>query len=698
MSRSTSAVTRAHLRRTILPLLLLTLLAFFLRVWRLDKAPPGWRDDELINSLVISQKVLDGQWAVYYADASGHEALYHILNAAMLALFGPGVAGIRLLSAFLGALTVPLTFLVARRLFGRPVGFLAAALLAVSFWSLMYSRAGIRHISLPVFMLPTFYFFLRGLGIGRDRPGDEGFGQRRSGVINGDFLLAGLFMGLGFYTYFASRGIPLILLVFCVYLLLFQRNRLRGKWRGLALSVVLAVVLASPLLVTLARQPESEARVEELAVPLVAAREGDFSPLLDQVKQTLSMFHSYGDEEWLYNIPLRPVFGPAAAAFFWSGVAIAAWYAFRPLGRLLSRSRAQRPQTGASLNLEAAGAFTLIWWLGGISPAFVSVPAASLGHTIIAQSVTYILAALPLLVIGRFVRRRLAGRRNHMALRLAMFAVALLLLAIVAWRDLPDYFVNWPERGMTRFLYRADIRDLAGYLNENKAMSDFGVGGFLAGPWDRLALNIDLQDPAAARARWFNPERATLLATAGKAALVFRSDVPGPALDEPAYTPVDDVTVAGYSLYEVDEARLSGASGNSLVEPVCFQNGLCAQEALFDGSSHRLSITWQVEHSLDLPEQPLTSNPPPPNVYAGPRLLVFAQLLDQQGQFLVGDDGLWVDASTLWPGDRFRQSHYLAPPAEGAGYHVAFGLYDPLTGQRIATEDGRDHIELQVGP
>ena len=72
----------------------ITLVAFFLRVWRLNALPPGWRDDELINSLVISQKFLNGDWQVYYADASGHEALYHILNAGMLALFGPGAAGI----------------------------------------------------------------------------------------------------------------------------------------------------------------------------------------------------------------------------------------------------------------------------------------------------------------------------------------------------------------------------------------------------------------------------------------------------------------------------------------------------------------------------------------------------------------------------------------------------------------------------
>ena len=65
--------------------------------------------------------VLDGDWAVFYPDASGHESLYHVLNAGMMALFGPGVGGIRCLSVILGVLSVALTFLLARQLFGRPV-------------------------------------------------------------------------------------------------------------------------------------------------------------------------------------------------------------------------------------------------------------------------------------------------------------------------------------------------------------------------------------------------------------------------------------------------------------------------------------------------------------------------------------------------------------------------------------------------
>ena len=149
----------ALLRRPATWAVVVTLLAFGLRVVALANVPPGWRDDELIETLVISRNILGGDLRFYYPDASGHEALYHALNALFLAWFGPGALGIRLLSAFLGTLAVPLTYALARRLFSPAVGLTAAALLAVSFWGLMYSRVGIRHVTTPVLALAAFWFF-----------------------------------------------------------------------------------------------------------------------------------------------------------------------------------------------------------------------------------------------------------------------------------------------------------------------------------------------------------------------------------------------------------------------------------------------------------------------------------------------------------------------------------------------------------
>jgi 4-amino-4-deoxy-L-arabinose transferase-like glycosyltransferase len=654
----------------------ITLVAVILRFYGLESVPPGWRDDELINSLVISQKVLDGDLALYYPDASGHEALYHALNALMLGLFGPSVAGIRWLSAVLGTLAVPLTYLVGRRLFGSWTGLVAAAALAFSFWSLMYSRIGLRHILTTVLVLATFYFFLRGLNLGESSHRSD-----RSHLL--DFILAGTFMGLGFYTYFAGRGVPLILIAFCIFAFLFARQLIIKRWRGLLLMFGLGLLLAVPLLVTLAQQPESEARVAELAVPIVEARVGNFDPLLRHLDITLSMFHADGDDEWLYNIPHRPVFGPLGAAFFWAGVLIALGYTLPPLVRWLFRNRRLGEDFNSHSTLSAA--FLLLWWLAGISPGFISVPPASLGHTIMAQPAVFILAALPLWwLANHWFRER----------KIVPVTLGLLLIATIALRDLPAYFVEWPQRGMTRFLYRADIHEVASYLNKNPELEDFGITGLLAGPWDRVALAIDLDDkraPAAAP-RWYNPERALLLVPS----IGFGGfpTVQSPFADSLQFTAGED-GIGGYHLYQVADGRLP--SNQELVDPVCFTNGLCWAAAVYDVAPQRLELEWFVREPLDLPPMPLISNPPPPGVYSGSRLSVFAHLQDSEGRLIVGDDGLWVDPITLQPGDRFVQQHWLAALEGAVGKAAVFGLYDPYTGERILTLDGRDHIRLEIG-
>ena len=646
-----------------LTMLAVLLLAFGLRTWNLSDAPPGWRDDELINSLVISQKVLDGDWAVYYPDASGHEALYHALNAGMLGLFGANALGIRLLSAILGTLTVAVTFQVGRRLFNWQTGLIAATVLAVSFWSLMYSRIGLRHVTIPPLMGLAVLYFWQGIRQSASAS-SMGWPQLRP------FFQGSLFAALGIYTYFAARGAPLIFVAFTLFLAIVYGSLLRRCWPGILLFLGATAVLSMPLVYTLSQQPESEARVAELAVPIIEAQQGNLTVLIDYIRITLSMFHATGDPEWLYNIPDRPVFVGGLSALFWLGVLVAAGLAIR----LLLARFGQRPLTPQARWWGLSGGFLFAWWLAGISPGFISVPPASLGHVILSLTPTYLLLALP---IGWLLAHRPRWSKT------AVFVSLLLLTTAAAWRDLPDYFQTWPERGMVRFLYRADIHDVAVYVNQSD-LTDFGVSGLLAGPWDKIALEIDLNREA--RPRWFDPRRAVLL----EPSVSFTNFPNVPFAFPEAATPLaNQPSVGGYELADV-------AVSFTPLSPVCFGNGLCAISAMYDPETAVLTLGWQVEQGVELPPNPLISNPPPPGVYAGPRLAVFAQLVDEQSQFISGDDGLWVDPYTLQPGDLFLQQHWLIKRGDGAETAVLFGLYDPMTGQRWLTEEGEDHVRIEL--
>lgn len=630
-------------------------LAFALRMWQLAAVPPGWRDDELIETLVIAPKILAGDWQLYYLDASGHEALYHFLRAQLLLpIFETNVITMRFLSVVCGLLAIPWVYVLGSRLFSRPVGFTAALCLTLSFWSLMYSRTGIRHIILPAVVLPAFFFLLVGLGLI-----PTGRFARWPGRTYWPYLLSGGFMGLAFYTYFASRGVPLIVIAFAGYLALVHWPKFRQEAAGLTLTLLVAGGLALPLVLALRAQDGADARVAELALPIIRAQEGDYTVLQEHLGRTVNMFHSDGDDEWLYNIPFRPLFNPFNAAVFWVGVALALWWSLAPLwGRWRS---GQLPD-----NRALACGFMGLWWLAGLAPSVLSVPAGSLGHTILAQAPIFIFLALPLLLAEKAPA---AWQRPVMAL----FVV--LVVGQLAWRDVPDYFVEWPGRGNVRFLYRADIRNIAEYAQTHPDLTDVAITGLLVGPWDREALYIDLAGHEL-NGRWYDPRRVLFL----QPSLVFKGY---PVLDNTlfpeAYEPLGE-QVGGYELARVHEQWVALNPAE-----VCFVNGLCAVGWQYDPESGALDVRWQVARELDLPPMPLISNPPPPGVDARPRLAVFAQLLSPAGEFVSGDDGLWVDVVTLRPGDEFVQRHWLV--GEGV-LHV--GLYDPQTGVRVVMDSGRD--------
>jgi hypothetical protein len=123
---------------------------------------------------------------------------------------------------------------------------------------------------------------------------------------------------------------------------------------------------------------------------------------------------------------------------------------------------------------------------------------------------------------------------------------------------------------------------------------------------------------------------------------------------------------------------------------------LCWVTAVYHPDDQILELGWQVGRELNLPERPLISNPPPPGVYAGSRLYVFGQLWDANDNFLAGDDGFWVDPATLQVGDIFLQQHHISLPEGVMAETAVFGLYDPMTGERILTEDGQDHLKLEI--
>ncbi len=656
----------------------LLLLTWGLRLCCLETVPPGWRDDELINIHALSGELLEGdaslpfiregRFPLYFTGASGHEPLYHYLLAGVHAVLGFNVLSGRLLSVALGTLTVALTYTLTCRLFGRATAASASLALAISFWSLMYSRTAIRHINLLPFALIIFYVFWRFFT-----------DNSQLSTLKSQILL-GLTLGMSLYTYPAARLLPVMFVLFAAYLALFHRDQFNRHWRGFLLALAIVAVLALPLGIAIAQGRTqaaaqgigADARLDELAVPLRELQAGNPRLLLETTWKTLGMFHATGDPEWLYNIPGRPVFNVLGGALLWAGVALCLY-------------RWRQPRY-----------FFLLLWLGlGLLPAFVSTPPASLSHTILAQPVAYI---LPALILAE-TKSQISNLKSPTFFILhSLFLI--LFLTTNATRDLGDYFITWPQRGMMRLLYRADYREAAGYLDAHPEITDVAVSSALLGPWDRLALEVDTRRDDVA-VRLFNPERALVWAAEDTLSPLLLTSWPDPAppIEDLLETVSPEVISSHLTLYALPEIPNSQPPASNPL--ACFANGMELIEVRWL-DERILLATWRVAAPLDLPPIPIVANPPPPGVYSGPRLAVFIHLLDADGTSLAADDGLWVDPLTLRPGDQFVQIHRFTLPHDARAYTLELGLYDPLTGERWAVLDaeGRpvaDHLLLPGG-
>ncbi len=127
----------------------LTILALVLRLWALDRVPPGLDPDEAsigYNAYAIARTGRDEYGVPHplafraYGEYKRPVAIYAAVP--FIAVLGPTVTAVRLPAALAGTLSVPAMYAVGTLLFrSRRSGLVAAAMLAISPWHLQFTRA-----------------------------------------------------------------------------------------------------------------------------------------------------------------------------------------------------------------------------------------------------------------------------------------------------------------------------------------------------------------------------------------------------------------------------------------------------------------------------------------------------------------------------------------------------------------------------
>lgn len=308
-------------------------IAAALRLYRLDAVPSGLLYDEAYNGVDVL-RILAGERPVFLPENFGREALFIYFQALSVALLGPTDLALRVVAAVVGLLTVPTSYVLLRRLFGRRVAALACGWLAVSLWHVIFSRIGLRAVSLPLLETASFYCLWSGLATAGE--GKPTVRSARPEALAPHtlvwFALSGLLLGLALHAYTAARFVPLVFIAFAGYLWTWHRPRLRASAAGLVLAGLVALAVFVPQGLYFVRHPDaftSRAAAVSIFNPDLSP-DGPLAALSRATLGTLGMFAVEGDHYWDRNVPGRPVFDPVSAALGVLGIVVAARRLRRP--------------------------------------------------------------------------------------------------------------------------------------------------------------------------------------------------------------------------------------------------------------------------------------------------------------------------------------------------------------------------------
>jgi len=304
----------------------LLLVAFLVRVVALDRIPANLGGDEgtqLVDSLRLVARPLNNPFATGWYSVP---TMSFLAYGAAMRVFGATVAGGRMLSVVAGTLTVLTTFLLARALGGRRVGWLAALFLTFSHYHIHFSRLASNQIFDP--LIGTLALWLVWLALQSGRCSSKnGKWQMANGVCSAGetpvlhrdhaclWGFTGLVAGLGWYGYFGARWVTMLLGLIVVWRMLVEPRFLARHWRGLRLFAGGWLIVVLPLLGWYTVHP-SALTERYNAVSIFASGwmtqaaaitgKSDAALLLEQLWKSATAFHFTFDPTFWYY-PQQPL-------------------------------------------------------------------------------------------------------------------------------------------------------------------------------------------------------------------------------------------------------------------------------------------------------------------------------------------------------------------------------------------------------
>ena len=346
-------------------------LALGMRLYHLQELPAGLWYDEANNIAQARHIQSDPGSTPAYVPAADLPSLFLMPVAAVIEVTGVTLTAGRVVSVAFALAGIVALFLLVRLMLGPFMGLVAAFLMAVMRWDLIWSRVGMHGITAPLFAALTAYLTLRAL---------------RTGRVS-DFGYAGAALGLGMWFYASFRLFPLVIGFMLLHYLVFQRPEMR-RFLGQTLAMgLVALVVAAPV-VRAASADSDQFFARTRTTSVFSDRPAGDVPgeILTSLGRHALMFNYEGDDNPRHNLPGTPmldflsgmllVIGLGVALARWRNVAMAgliAWLVLMSLPGVLTLP-SEAPQSLRAIGVIPAvvGVITLaigaVCWVGRRAP------------------------------------------------------------------------------------------------------------------------------------------------------------------------------------------------------------------------------------------------------------------------------------------------------------------------------------------
>ena len=300
--------------------LLIICVGMFMRVYQLPEFPAGTWYDEATAGLEAQRILSEPDYRPLYVSAlMGPEHYVYLISFLFLIL--PKITFvIRLATVITGVLSVPAAYLAGSQLFGRGPALALAFLIAVSRWSVNFSRIGMFNILMTLFVFLAIGLLFKALRRGRLT----------------DYLWAGLCLGFGLNTYYAFQLFLAVVSVFIMYLLISNWPLILTQWKGLVVLAMGVLLFLAPLATfAFARLDRYLERTRTVSIFEEYPENEVWGKVRENAVTHLLMYNVRGDPNGRHNLPGEPMLAPVAGGLLVLGLGLSLSRFWRPRFTLL---------------------------------------------------------------------------------------------------------------------------------------------------------------------------------------------------------------------------------------------------------------------------------------------------------------------------------------------------------------------------